>query len=31
MPVTGIMICGYSLLQFFTINTTRHKDLEEGL
>ncbi|MFJ5758781.1 TRAP transporter small permease [Neobacillus sp. NPDC093182] len=31
MPITGVMICGYSLLQFFNINTTRHKDLEEGL
>jgi TRAP-type C4-dicarboxylate transport system permease small subunit len=31
MPVTGVMICGYSLLQFFNINTTRHKDLEEDL
>lgn len=31
MPVTGVMICGYSFLQFFNINTTRHKDLEEGM
>jgi TRAP-type transport system small permease protein len=31
MPITGIMICGYSLLQFFNINTSRHKDLEEGM
>ncbi|MFB3169597.1 TRAP transporter small permease [Neobacillus sp. 179-C4.2 HS] len=31
MPITGVMICGYSLLQFFNINTTRHKDLEEDL
>ncbi|MEH7253038.1 TRAP transporter small permease [Neobacillus niacini] len=31
MPITGIMICGYSLLQFFNINTTRHKDVEEGM
>ncbi|PLS08501.1 TRAP transporter small permease [Neobacillus cucumis] len=31
MPVTGIMICVYSFLQFFTVNTTRHKDIEEGM
>jgi TRAP-type transport system small permease protein len=31
MPITGVMICGYSLLQFFNFNTTRHKDLEEDL
>ncbi len=31
MPVTGVMICGYSLLQFFNINTTRHVDVEEGM
>ena len=31
MPITGIMICGYSLLQFFNINTTRHDDVEEGM
>lgn len=31
MPITGIMICGYALLQFFNINTKRHKDLEEGM
>ncbi|MCM3728285.1 TRAP transporter small permease [Neobacillus cucumis] len=31
MPVTGVMICVYSLLQFFNINTNRHKDIEEGL
>ncbi|MDM5328882.1 TRAP transporter small permease [Neobacillus sp. CF12] len=31
MPITGVMICGYSLLQFFNINTTRHKDMEEDL
>ncbi|MEH7112913.1 TRAP transporter small permease [Neobacillus niacini] len=31
MPITGIMICGYSLLQFFNINTTRHDGVEEGM
>ncbi|MEH6953747.1 TRAP transporter small permease [Neobacillus drentensis] len=31
MPVTGVMICVYSLLQFFNIHTTRHKDIEEGM
>ena len=31
MPVTGIMICGYAILQFFNINTARYKDLEEGM
>jgi TRAP-type transport system small permease protein len=30
MPVTGIMICGYSILQLCNISTTRHQDLEEG-
>lgn len=30
MPVTGVMICIYSLLQFFGIDTRRHKNLEEG-
>ncbi len=31
MPITGIMICGYAILQFFNINTARYKDLEEGM
>jgi TRAP-type transport system small permease protein len=31
MPITGIMICGYSLLQLFNINTTRHEGVEEGM
>jgi TRAP-type C4-dicarboxylate transport system permease small subunit len=31
MPVTGVMICAYSLLQFFNIDTARDKDLEEEL
>lgn len=31
MPITGIMICGYAILQFFNIDTSRYKDLEEGL
>ncbi len=31
MPITGIMICGYSLLHLFNKDTTRYKDLEEGM
>jgi TRAP-type transport system small permease protein len=31
MPITGVMICGYAALQLFNINTTRHKDIEEGM
>jgi TRAP-type transport system small permease protein len=31
MPITGVMICGYSLLQLFKINTTRHEGIEEGM
>ncbi|MBZ5750691.1 MULTISPECIES: TRAP transporter small permease [Metabacillus] len=31
MPITGVMICGYAVLQLFNINTTRHKDIEEGM
>ena len=31
MPITGIMICAYSVLQFFGIDTTRHDYLKEGL
>jgi TRAP-type transport system small permease protein len=31
MPITGVMICGYAILQVFNINTTRHKDIEEGM
>ncbi|MDQ0970335.1 TRAP-type C4-dicarboxylate transport system permease small subunit [Neobacillus niacini] len=31
MPITGVMICGYSFLQLFKINTTRHEDIEEGM
>jgi TRAP-type C4-dicarboxylate transport system permease small subunit len=30
MPITGVMICVYTLLQFFGIDTRRHKALEEG-
>lgn len=29
MPVTGVMICVYSALQFFGIDTRRHQGLEE--
>lgn len=29
MPITGFMICLYALLQFFNINTSRFKDIEE--
>jgi TRAP-type transport system small permease protein len=31
MPITGVMICAYALLQLFNIKTTRHKDVEEGM
>jgi TRAP-type transport system small permease protein len=31
MPVAGVMICAYSILQFFNVNTIRHHDLEEGM
>ncbi|MFP3125776.1 TRAP transporter small permease [Ectobacillus funiculus] len=31
MPLIGVMICGYAILQFFNINTTRHKNIEEGM
>jgi TRAP-type C4-dicarboxylate transport system permease small subunit len=31
MPITGVMICGYAILQLLNINTVRHKDIEEGL
>ncbi|RHW37618.1 TRAP transporter small permease [Lysinibacillus yapensis] len=31
MPVTGFMICLYTLLHFFHINTAKYKDLEEGM
>ncbi|WNQ11337.1 TRAP transporter small permease [Paenibacillus aurantius] len=30
MPLTGFMICVYSLLQFLGINTVRHEGMEEG-
>ena len=29
MPITGVMICAYSLLQFCGIDTTRHAYLQE--
>lgn len=31
MPVTGVMICGYAILQLMNINTVRHNDIEEGV
>ncbi|EAX48861.1 Tripartite ATP-independent periplasmic transporter, DctQ component [Thermosinus carboxydivorans Nor1] len=30
MPVTGFMVCAYSALQFFGVDTKRHQGLEEG-
>jgi TRAP-type C4-dicarboxylate transport system permease small subunit len=30
MPLTGVMICVYSFLQFIGIDTIRHRGLEEG-
>ncbi|MDF2936016.1 MAG: Tripartite ATP-independent periplasmic transporter, DctQ component [Paenibacillaceae bacterium] len=30
MPVTGLMICIYSVLQLLGIDTVRHKNVEEG-
>ncbi|KKI94165.1 C4-dicarboxylate ABC transporter permease [Bacillus sp. SA1-12] len=30
MPITGVMICAYSILQFFSFNTKRHHNIEEG-
>jgi len=29
MPITGVMVCGYSLLQFCGIDTRRHEYLQE--
>ncbi|HWR29201.1 MAG TPA: TRAP transporter small permease [Negativicutes bacterium] len=31
MPLTGVMTCAYSLLQFMGIDTKRHKNLGGGL
>ena len=31
MPITGVMICAYSLLQFCGVDTTRHDYLKEGI
>jgi len=31
MPLTGVMICAYSLLQLMGIDTRRHKNLGGGL
>ena len=31
MPLTGVMVCAYSLLQLFGIDTKRHKNLGGGL
>lgn len=30
MPVSGFMVCAYSILQFFGVDTKRHQGLEEG-
>ncbi|WP_282939235.1 TRAP transporter small permease [Paenibacillus sp. RC67] len=30
MPITGLLICVYSLLQFMGIDTRRHRGIEEG-
>lgn len=30
MPITGLMICLYALLQLFNIDTAKYKDIEEG-
>lgn len=31
MPLTGLMTCGYSLLQMFGVDTRRYKDVEEEI
>lgn len=31
MPITGFMICLYSLLHLFHVNTAKYKELEEGM
>jgi TRAP-type transport system small permease protein len=31
MPLTGVMICAYALLQLFNIKTNRHENIEEGM
>ncbi|MEH7226337.1 TRAP transporter small permease [Bacillus sp. JJ1566] len=31
MPVTGFMICIYSLLHLFNVDTARYQELEEGM
>jgi len=30
MPVSGVMVCAYAVLQFFGVDTRRHQGLEEG-
>ncbi|TXK81474.1 TRAP transporter small permease [Paenibacillus sp. N3.4] len=30
MPLTGVMICVYTILQLFGVNTKRHHGIEEG-
>jgi TRAP-type C4-dicarboxylate transport system permease small subunit len=30
IPIAGVMICTYAVLQFFNINTNRHQNIEEG-
>ncbi|WP_419961713.1 TRAP transporter small permease [Psychrobacillus sp. BM2] len=31
MPITGFMICLYTLLQFFNVDTSKYKDIEEAI
>lgn len=31
MPITGFMICLYTLLQFFNFDTSKYKDIEEAI
>jgi TRAP-type C4-dicarboxylate transport system permease small subunit len=30
IPIAGVMICAYAVLQLFNINTNRHQNIEEG-
>lgn len=31
MPITGFMICLYTLLHFFNVDTSKYKDIEEAI
>ncbi|MCI3921118.1 TRAP transporter small permease [Paenibacillus sp. TRM 82003] len=31
MPITGVMVCIYTIIQMFGINTERHAELAEGM